>query len=64
MWLYTEITEYHKRRDFVQEVDSFMHKGRRFTWEDGEALKARVRKLEQQEAIENHLKQEKEHIKK
>jgi hypothetical protein len=45
-WLYTEISEYGKRSEFEQNVSDFMHKGKRFTYDDGEALKARVKVLE------------------
>jgi len=46
MWLYTEISEYRERDAFYQEVDTFMHKGERFTADQGRALKARIEALE------------------
>jgi len=46
MWLYTEVTEYEARDKFYREVDDFMHKGERFTADQGRALQARIDELE------------------
>ena len=46
-WLYTEICEKLERDEFNSEVHSFMYRGERFTSEDGRALEARIRALEE-----------------
>ena len=46
MWVYTEISEYITRDLFTAEVNEFMHKGDRFTNEDGDALSERIDVLE------------------
>jgi len=51
MWLYTEVDEGLKRKRFNQEVKEFMHRGDRFTRQEGDELKARVRQLEKQIAV-------------
>ena len=45
-WLYTEVTEYIGRERFAVEVSDFMHKGDRFTQEEGDDLTRRIEKLE------------------
>ena len=53
-WLYTEVTEYAERSQFIAEtqqnlaeLNDFAHKGDRFTVEDGIRLESRIEKLEQ-----------------
>lgn len=46
-WLYTEISEKFEREEFNSAVHDFMYKGDRFTSEDGMALEARIRALEE-----------------
>ena len=45
-WLYTEIQEYSDREAHRKEVDQFMHKGGRFTHDDGDLLRDRIERLE------------------
>lgn len=47
-WLYTEIAEKRERDSFYIEVSEFMGDGARFTSDDGKALEARIKKLEQE----------------
>ena len=47
MWLYTEISEYHSRSVFNDEVNRFMTRGDRFTAQDGEKLRRRIEALEE-----------------
>jgi hypothetical protein len=46
MWTYTEVTEYKERDAFVQEVYDFMRDGKLYPTVKGEALEARVGKIE------------------
>lgn len=46
MWLYTEVSEYIERQTFNTRVEAFMRTGDRFTFEDGQFLKKRIKKLE------------------
>jgi hypothetical protein len=50
--LYTEVSEYIERDRFAQEVDAFMHRGDRFTAQDGAALEARICVLERKAGID------------
>ena len=62
MWLYTEVTEYVSRDKFVVEVTDFMHKGGRFTHEDGDILSARIDQIEARlKAIDIHHAEEAHH---
>ena len=45
-WLYSEYREERVRRAFYNEVDGFMHKGDRFTQDEGDELEMRLRTLE------------------
>ena len=47
MWLYTEVAEYRDRATHRAEVDAFMHRGDRFTADDGRQLRQDINKLEQ-----------------
>ena len=58
VWLYTEITEYVARDAFAEEVNKFMYQGDRFTKERGDALDARLRRIEELEGLEHNLKEE------
>lgn len=51
-WVYTEVNEYLKRDVFTKEVTDFMHRGDRFTSEDGKKLSERITILEQTEQTE------------
>ena len=42
MWLYSEISEYRERAEFVKQVQDFMKPGGRFTNKDGVELKALI----------------------
>ena len=44
-WLYTEISEYFAREVYYAEVEEFIHRGDRFTLEDGMALDSRIDKI-------------------
>jgi len=47
MWLYTEVAEYQDRAKHRTEVDNFMHRGDRFTADDGRQLRQDIVELEQ-----------------
>ena len=47
-WLYTEVTEYFSRDAFTEEVVDFMHRGDRFTSDDGARLEKKIAELEKQ----------------
>ena len=46
-WLYTEVSEKLERDAFQNEVDEFMHKGGRFTHDDGAKLERRITEIEE-----------------
>ena len=46
-WLYTEVAEYRDRTKHRAEVDAFMHRGDRFTADDGRQLRKDIVELEQ-----------------
>ena len=52
-WLYTEIIEHVKRAEFVNEVEDFMHRGDRFTREDGEHLQREICRLDPNCVVKN-----------
>jgi len=45
-WLYTEVVEHFDRVAFVEEVNDFMHRGDRFTLEDGERLELQICRID------------------
>ena len=45
-WVLIEIQEYHNNNILRSEVIDFMDRGDRFTKEDGDALEARIKRLE------------------
>ena len=54
-WVYTEVSEYIDRQRFAEEVSDFMHKGDRFTQEEGDAMERRLDIIEARlEAIDRH----------
>ena len=57
-WVYTEVTEYASRSAHEAEVDAFMSRGDRFTKERGDAMDARLRRIEELEGLEHNLKEE------
>ena len=46
VWLLSGYWERQRHEAFFEEVGDFIHKGDRFTADDGRALKARIEKLE------------------
>jgi len=48
MWLYTDHRTREAHNAFFSEVNAFIHKGDRFTADDGRALKARIEALEKE----------------
>ena len=52
-WLYTEIIEYFNRAEFVREVNEFMHRGDRFTSEDGERLEREICRIDPNCVVKN-----------
>ena len=48
VWLFAGYWERQRHEQFFEEVGDFIHKGDRFTADDGRALKARVDALEKQ----------------
>ena len=45
-WFGSEVLDYNERERHRAEVDQFMKAGGRFTHEDGDALRERIKKLE------------------
>ena len=48
-WVYTEVSEYLERREFNSEINDFMHRGDRFTAEDGIELNKRLDAVEKRQ---------------
>ena len=48
-WIYTEVTEYISRKEFVSEINDFMYRGDRFTAEDGRELNKRLDAVEKRQ---------------
>ncbi len=48
VWLLSGYWERQRHEAFFEEVGEFIHKGDRFTADDGRALKARIEKLEKE----------------
>jgi hypothetical protein len=51
LWITSYATAYITNKGHIEEMERFMHQGKRFTFDDGEALKRRVEVLENQELI-------------